>query len=72
MFCNVFAILQTVHTLRKILLLIPCSYLSDILKICMKIFPGEKKIILTVLQRFEPNQFSYTLHIEQWHIVPTL
>ena len=55
------------------IILIHCSYLSDILKMCMKIFLGEKKIFLTILQRFEFSQlFSFTLHIEHWHIVPTL
>ena len=38
---------------------------------CMKIFLGEI-FFLTILQRFELSQFSFTLHVEQWHIVPTL
>ena len=54
------------------ILLILCSYLSDILKICMKNFLDEKNILLTILQGLELSQFSFTLHIEQWHIVPTL
>ena len=38
---------------------------------CMNIFLDEKKKI-TILQRFELSQFSFTLHIEKWHIVPSL